>query len=171
MTQLIYFFDQRFFLSFYLKLFLTYCSKTVACCLQSVMQMMKQRLQNSNLKSMKKIFTLSILTIGLFIFFTGCVKNREYIDESYWLSKERGEVVLSDPYCQYFVIETNYGYSILRSYDGYKPQEGSIVYGDFSVYGTRDYYNRSNGVIYTGEVKEYGLTYYDAQDAINYYCY
>ena len=139
--------------------------------MQSVMQMMKQRLQNSNLKSMKKIFTLSILTIGLFIFFTGCVKNREYIDESYWLSKERGEVVLSDPYCQYFVIETNYGYSILRSYDGYKPQEGSSVYGDFSVYGTRDYYNRSNGVIYTGEVKEYGLTYYDAQDAINYYCY
>ena len=171
MTQLIYFFDQRFFLSFYLKLFLTYCSKTVACCLQSVMQMMKQRLQNSNLKSMKKIFTLSILTIGLFIFFTGCVKNREYIDESYWLSKERGEVVLSDPYCQYFVIETNYGYSILRSYNGYKPQEGSIVYGDFSVYGTRDYYNRSNGVIYTADVKEYWLTYYDAQDAINYYCY
>ena len=89
---------------------------------------------------MKKIFTLSILTIGLVMFFTGCVKNREYIDESYWLSKERGEVVLSDPYCQYFVIETYDGYTILRSYDGYKPGEGSVVYGNFSSYGTKDYF-------------------------------
>ena len=93
---------------------------------------------------MKKIFTLSILTIGLVMFFTGCVKNREYADESYWLTKERGEIVLSDPYCQYFVVETNNGYSILRSYNGYKPYEGSTVYGNFSNYGTRDFYDRSN---------------------------
>jgi hypothetical protein len=128
-------------------------------------------IEDKNLKSMKKIFTLSIITIGLVIFFTSCVKNREYVDESYWLSKERGEVVLSDPYCQYFVIETNSGYSILRSYNGYKPYEGSIVYGNFSNYGTRDYYDRSSGVVYTFEVIEYWLTYYDAQNAINYYCY
>ena len=120
---------------------------------------------------MKKIFTLSILIIGLVVFFTGCVKNREYIDESYWLSKERGEVVLSDPYCQYFVIETYDGYTILRSYNGYKPSEGSIVYGNFSNYGTKDYYDRSYGTIFTAEVKEYWLTYFEAQDAINYYCY
>jgi hypothetical protein len=70
-----------------------------------------------------------------------------------------------------FVIETNSGYSILRSYNGYKPYEGSIVYGNFSNYGTRDYYDRSSGVVYTFEVIEYWLTYYDAQNAINYYCY
>jgi len=120
---------------------------------------------------MKKIFTLSILTIGILVFFTGCVKNREYIDESYWLSQERGEVVLSDPYCQYFVIETFDGYTVLRSYGGYKPIEGSVVYGNFSNYGTREYYNRSNGVVYTAEVKEYWLSYFEAQDAIDYYCY
>ena len=120
---------------------------------------------------MKKTFTLSIITIGLIIFLTNCVKNRDYVDESYWLSKERGEVVLSDPYCQYFVIETNNGYSVLRSYNGYKPYEGSIVYGNFSHYGTTDYYHRSSGVVYTSEVMEYWLTYYDAQNAINYYCY
>ena len=120
---------------------------------------------------MKKIFTLSILTIGFAMFFTGCVKNREYVDESYWLTKERGEVVLSDPYCQYFVVETNSGYSILRSYNGYKPYEGSIVFGNLSNYGTRDFYDRSSGAIYTSEVIEYWLTYYDAQNAINYYCY
>ena len=120
---------------------------------------------------MKKTFTLSIIAIGLVLFFTGCVKNREYVDESYWLSKERGEVVLSDQYCQYFVVETNNGYSILRSYNGYKPYEGSTVYGNFSNYGTKDYYDRSSGGVYTSEVIEYWLTYYDAQNAINYYCY
>ena len=120
---------------------------------------------------MKKIFTLSVITIGLVVFFTGCYKNREYIDESYWLSKERGEVVHSDPYCQYYVVETNYGYTILHSFNGYKPIEGSVVYGNFSNYGSRDYYNRSGGIIFTSEVKEYWLNYYDAQNAIDYYCY
>lgn len=120
---------------------------------------------------MKKIFTLSIMTIGLVLFFTGCVKNREYIDESYWLTKERGEVVLSDHYCNYYVVETDYGYTILRAVNGYKPYEGTTVYGNFSHYGTRDYYNRSNGVIFTAEVQEYWLSYYDAQSGIEYYCY
>jgi hypothetical protein len=120
---------------------------------------------------MKRIFTLSILTIGLLVFFTGCVRNREYIDESYWLNKERGEVVYSDSYCNYYVVETAYGYTVLRAYDGYKPYEGTTVYGNFSNYGLRDFYNRSSGVIFTSDVKEYWLTYYEAQSAVDYYCY
>lgn len=120
---------------------------------------------------MKRIFTLSLITIAIAAFFTGCVKNTEYVDESYWLSKERGDVVHSDPYCQYFVVETNYGYTVLRSFSGYKPYEGDIVYGNFSNIGTRDYYNRSNGSIFTSEVKEYWLSYFEAQEAIDYYCY
>jgi len=120
---------------------------------------------------MKKTFTLSVLTVGLFLFFTGCVKDRGYIDESYWLNKERGEVVYSDAYCQYYIVETAYGYNVLRAADGYKPFEGDIVYGNFSNFGTRDYYNRSSGVIFTSEVKEYWLSYVEAQDAVDYYCY
>ena len=77
----------------------------------------------------------------------------------------------SDPSCQYFVVETVYGYTVLRSFSGYKPYEGSIVYGNFSNIGTRDYYNRSSGSLFTAEVKEYWLTYFEAQDAIDYYCY
>jgi hypothetical protein len=103
--------------------------------------------------------------------FSACVRDREYIDENYWLNKERGEVVLSDPYCEYFVVETNYGYTILRSFSNYKPYEGSIVYGDFSRNGLRDFYNRSNGQVFTSDVKEYWLSYFEAQDAIDYYCY
>ncbi len=120
---------------------------------------------------MKKIFTLSSFLILTAVLFTGCYKQHDGgFNESYWLSKERGEVVYSDSYCSYYVVQTYNGYTIVRSYSGYKPFEGSIVYGDFSYSGTHDIYNRSNGVIFTGTVTDYWLTYFEAQDAIDYYC-
>ena len=111
------------------------------------------------------------MTIALVTIVSSCVKDRQYIDESYWLTKERGQVVHSDPYCQYYVVQTDYGYTVLRAYGSYKPSEGSIVYGNFSNYGLIDLYNRSNGEIITAEVKEYWLSYFEAQNAIDYYCY
>jgi hypothetical protein len=120
---------------------------------------------------MKKIFTISSFVILSAILFTGCYKQQDIgFNEDYWLSKERGEVVYSDSYCNYYVVQTGNGYTILRSYGGYKPYEGSIVYGDFSYGGTHDVYNRSSGVVFTGTVTEYWLTYFEAQDAIDYYC-
>lgn len=120
---------------------------------------------------MKKIFTMSALVVLSLVIFTGCYKQRDVgFNEDYWLSKERGEVVYSDGYCDYYVVETMNGYTVIRSYDGYKPYEGSIVYGDFSYRGTREIYSRSNGVIFTGSVTDYWLTYYEAQDAVDYYC-
>ena len=119
---------------------------------------------------MKKIFTLSAVTVGVLIFLSGCVKDRSYIDEAYWLNKERGEVVYSDPYCQYYIVETAYGYNVLHAF-GYKPYEGAIVYGNFSNFGTRDFYNRSSGIVFSADVQEYWLGYYEAQNAVDYYCY
>ncbi|HNR15515.1 MAG TPA: hypothetical protein PKG90_02490, partial [Chitinophagaceae bacterium] len=86
---------------------------------------------------MKRIFTLSATFLFTAILLTSCV--RESIpnnNENYWLSKEMGEVVYSDSYCNYFVVETFYGYTIIRSYGGYKPHEGRIMYGKFSSNGT-----------------------------------
>ena len=120
---------------------------------------------------MKKIFTLSILNMGLLLFFTGCTRDRSYVDESYWLSKDRGEVVYSDAYCPYYIVETDYGYSVLRAFGSYKPYEGAVVYGNFSNFGTRDFYNRTSGLVFSADVIEYWLSYFEAQDAINYYCY
>lgn len=120
---------------------------------------------------MKKIFTFSFSALLVSVLLAACVKQRSDIDESYWLSKERATVVYTDPYCEYYVIETMNGYSILRAWNSYKPHEGSVIYGDFSRYGMREFYNRSNGMIYTGEVVEYWLSYYDAQYAEEYYCY
>jgi hypothetical protein len=120
---------------------------------------------------MKKFFTLSLFALLTGFLLAGCVKERyTQIDESYWLSKERGEVVYSDGYCNYYVVDTYNGYAVLRSYGGYKPLEGSILYGNFSNAGTRDIYNRSAGVIMTGTVTDYWLTYASAQSVLDYYC-
>lgn len=119
---------------------------------------------------MKKIFTLSFSALLLGLFLSGCVKDYNGLDESYYLSQERGEVVYSDPYCSYYVVETAYGYTVLRSYGSYKPYQTDIVYGDFSNYGNRDFYNRSTGRVFSAQVEEYWLSYFEAQDAVYYYC-
>lgn len=118
---------------------------------------------------MKRIFTLSIIAMAAFLI-QGCVRNDSGINESYWLSKERGEVVYNDSYCNYYVVETYYGYNIVRSYNGYSPYEGAVVYGNFSTKGTRDMYNYSTARVFTGTVTDYWLTYSEAQDALDYYC-
>jgi hypothetical protein len=120
---------------------------------------------------MKKIFTLSVFAFFTAIFLTGCVRDGSYgINESYWLSQERGVVVYSDSYCNYYVVETNNGYNVVRSNGIYKPSESSVVYGDFSYRGTRDFYNRSSGLIFSGTLTDYWLTYNGAQNALDYYC-
>ena len=118
---------------------------------------------------MKKIFTLSAITVFLTVLFSGCVKDNAGFNENYWLSKERGVVVYSD-YCEYYVVETAYGYAVLRAPGSYKPYEDEIVYGNFSNNGTRDFYNRSSGRIFSSDVTEYSLSYNEAQQAIYYYC-
>ena len=120
---------------------------------------------------MKKVISLSIIASLAIVFLTGCYKSSNYVgDQDYWLSKERGTVVYSDPYCSYYVIETPYGYNILRSVGSYRPYEGTEVYGNFGNYGYREFYNYSSNQVFTAEVVEYWLSYFEAQDAINYYC-
>ena len=106
------------------------------------MYLMNTVINNSKFM-MKKIFTFSAVALLAAFSFTGCTKERFVnVDEGYWLSRERGEVVYSDSYCNYYIVETVNGYSILRSYGGYKPYQESIIYGDFSYTGTGDIYNR-----------------------------
>jgi len=119
---------------------------------------------------MKKIFTLSGFLLFIAIFFSSCVKQNVFqIDEGYWLSKERGEVVYSSSSCPYYIVQTANGYSIVQSLDS-KPYVGDILYGDLSYYGAKDMYDRTGGIMITGDEKEYWLSYSGAQDAINYYC-
>ncbi|MBS1656133.1 MAG: hypothetical protein JSU05_14870 [Bacteroidetes bacterium] len=122
---------------------------------------------------MKRIFTFSITLLTATIFLSGCMKQDvTYIDEGYWLSQERGVVVYSNNSCDYYVVETNYGYSLMKAFNGYKPYQGSTVYGDFSSAGIHDFYNRSYGVLFSANEKDYWLSNGEAQSALDYYyCY
>ena len=122
---------------------------------------------------MKKIFTIASILILSVVVLAGCSRRGTAYgyDEDYWLSQERGEVVYSDSFCPYYVVETYNGYSIVRSASGYTPYEGSIIYGNLSGRGLRDLYNRSEGNIVRGEVTDYWLTYGEAQYLIDNLCY
>jgi len=119
---------------------------------------------------MKKIFTYSILAAFAAVLFTGCVKEKVYDPNAYWFSQERGDVVYSNNYCGFYVVETNYGYTIIQNLDGLRTYENDVMYGNFGGYGTRNFYNYTAGVVTRGDVLEYDLTYNEAQDAIDYYC-
>lgn len=120
---------------------------------------------------MKKIILLSSVVLLITVLISSCVKTVNVnSNENYWLSQERGDVVYSDSYCGYYVVETAYGYTIIRTVSGYRPYEGDIMYGNFGSYGIRDFYNYSNGVVIRGDVVEYDLSYTDAQYEIGYYC-
>src|SRR6185295_15392408 len=122
--------------------------------------------------TMKKIFTLSVVTIIAVLVLSSCYK-RTYIDqdERYWLSQERGQVVYSSPTCDFYVVQTYNGYEVIHSWDGYRPFEGTILYGNFSNYGTRNFYDPSGGILVSGEVMDYWLSYAVAQDELSHYCY
>ena len=119
---------------------------------------------------MKKIFTISSLAILFTLVLSGCYRRDAGFNEDYWLSKERGEVVYSDSYCGYYVVQNYNGYTVIRAYGGYKPFEGSVVYGDLNYPGLHDIYNRTDAVVFSGTITDYGLTYMEAQDALDYYC-
>ncbi len=121
---------------------------------------------------MKRIFTLGLILITSVIFLSSCSKyDRDYyVDESYWLRQDVGEVVYSDNYCNYFVVETNYGYSIIRS-SGIAPFEGTLLYGNFSRTGYMEFYDRYSRRFYRGTQVEYWLSYNTAQYLIDSYCY
>lgn len=120
---------------------------------------------------MKKIFTYSIMAALSVILFTSCRKEKVYYDDhSYWLSQERGDVVYSNNACGFYVVETNYGYTIIQNLDGLRTYSGDIMYGNFGGYGNRSFYNYTADLVTSGRVVEYDLTFNEAQDAIDYYC-
>lgn len=121
---------------------------------------------------MKKIFTLSATLLLAVVLISSCAKDKIVVtnNENYWLSKEEGEVVYSDPGCNYWVVETYNGYNVVNTNSGSKPYEGDLVYGNFSSRGTRDMYNFSGKFVFTGTVTDYWLSYSEALDALDYYC-
>jgi len=119
---------------------------------------------------MKKILTYSIVVVLAAVLFTSCTKERVYSDNNYWLSQERGDVVYSSNSCGYYVVATNYGYTVIRNLDGLRTYDGDIMYGNFGGYGSRDFYNYTANVVTRGTVVDYDVSYSAAQADIDYYC-
>lgn len=114
-----------------------------------------------------------LLIIPLLLLFVSCRKQdmvRPPVDESQWLRKERAYVVSSDISCSYFVVETMRGYAVIRMWGGTPPFQGSVLYGDFSYFGVGTFYNRSEGYLFSADVRDWGLTYFAAMDDMDYYC-
>ena len=57
--------------------------------------------------------------------------------------KNVGTVVLSESGCDYYLVETSLGYSLLEWYGGFVQVEGGIIYGNINSYGMKDITNRS----------------------------
>jgi hypothetical protein len=121
---------------------------------------------------MKKLFTLSATILLAVILLSSCRKTDVIVanNENYWLNQEEGEVVYSDPSCNYWVVETYNGYTVIHTNSVNMPYEGDLVYGNFSSRGTRDIYNFQGRFVFTGTVIEYWLSYNDALDVLDYYC-
>ncbi len=92
------------------------------------------------------------------------------IDETEWLEKPRGVVVYSDFNCDYFVMENYRGYAVLRMWGGVAPARGSVVYGDHDRWGISTMYNRSGRYLFRADVLDYGLSYWQAMDMIDWNC-
>jgi hypothetical protein len=119
---------------------------------------------------MKKIL---LLLIPVTLFLVSCSKQeivRPPLDESYWLRKERGIVISSDFSCDYYVVETARGYSVLRSWGGSAPFPGDVLYGNLSNYGVTTFYNRSSGYLMDADVNDFWMSYFAAMDQVQWYC-
>lgn len=120
---------------------------------------------------MKRIL---LLVLPLILVLASCTRTYERplppIDESVWLKKERGVVVYTGFNCDLFVVETRFGYSVVRSWGGFVPFRGAVLYGDFSRFGMQSFYNRSEGYLQQGNVLDYWLTYWQAIDLADFEC-
>jgi hypothetical protein len=120
------------------------------------------------MKTNIKMFIAIMVSV---LFFTSCQKEDLVpIDESYWLQKERGVVVYTDFSCDYYIVETQRGYTVIKSFGSFVPFNGDVLYGDLNRWGLSDIYNRSNQQIIRGQVKDYWLSWYSARDIVAYNC-
>jgi hypothetical protein len=116
--------------------------------------------------------------IGLFllpaiIFLASCSKEgiqQPPINESEWLRKERGIAMASNFQCDFFVAETARGYAVMRTWGGFPPLRGALLYGDYNRFGVQTFYNRTEGYLMNADIRDFTPSYFMAMDQLNWYC-
>lgn len=123
--------------------------------------------------TLRRFLTLTTVLALVTVLISSCSRRGYYVEDDidYWMSKENGYVVYADAYCPYIVVETFYGYTIIRQTSGRVPYEGDEIFGDLSRRGFRDFYNYMDNSIFRGEVTDYWLSYSEAQFIIDNACY
>jgi len=54
---------------------------------------------------------------------------------------KKGVVALNRSGCDYYIVETVLGYSLLEWYGGNNPDKGDVIVGDIESYGMKDIFN------------------------------
>jgi hypothetical protein len=67
-------------------------------------------------------------------------------------------IVVYNRVCDYFIVETSMGYSILEWYGGNDPSEGDMIVGDFESYGFADLHNTTKDIELRVWVEDYWLS-------------
>jgi hypothetical protein len=122
---------------------------------------------------MKLINRIGLLALVITVTLTACRKEdlpAQPIDENYWLQQERGVVVYNDFNCDFYIVETWRGYTVMRSFGGFVPFIGDVLYGDFSRWGNRVFYNRSARNLMRADVRDYWLSWFRARDIVGFEC-
>ena len=70
----------------------------------------------------------------------------------------KGVVVYYKSGCDYYVVETDKGFSLLEWYGGNDPSEGDVIVGDYEAYGMKDIYNLTADSETTVWVEEFWLS-------------
>lgn len=69
----------------------------------------------------------------------------------------KGVVVYNKSKCDYYIVETALGFSLLEWYGGNDPDEGDVIVGDFESYGFKDIFNVSKDAEMRVWVEDYWL--------------
>jgi len=119
---------------------------------------------------MKKILTLSLLLMAGVILLAGCTKRHYYDEWNDYNDDESGIVVyISEVNSPYSVIRMDYDgqYAVVYSVDDNVklwPEIDDVIYGDFTIGGSRKVYNKTIGKTIRLEVDDF---FKYKNDAIN----
>ncbi len=82
----------------------------------------------------------------------------------------KGEVVYHATGCDYFLVETKMGLTVLEWFGGNDPARGDLLAGDFESYGMHDAYNLTADSDLTVWVEDYWLSVDQALETLSQNC-
>jgi len=74
----------------------------------------------------------------------------------------KGNIVYTKDDCDYFIVETPLGFTLLEWFGGTLPSKGDVIVGDFESYGLKDIYNLTSDDEMSVYIEDYWLSKEDA---------